>query len=142
MIRAIAAIVLVCALGLPSTAHAQCGGPYDQMVNEAYATRESLDAIERYAPPDGPARVTSSLHTRARALSRTVDDAMEYSGRIGVRNRRAGDWEEDWLEHIGALNADLDAIMPLLRVSAQLAPETRADLRRVLTALAVTGCRP
>jgi len=140
MIRAIAAIVFVCVFAHFSTANAQCGGPYDQMVNEAYATRESLDAIERYAPPDGPARVTSSLYARARSLSRTVDDAIEYGGRVGVRNRRTGDWEEDWLEHLGALNADLDAIMPLVRVSAQLPPETRADLRRVLTALAVTGC--
>ena len=142
MIRIIAVALFACVAAAAGPAAAQCGNAYDQMVAEARATRESLDAIERYAPADGPARVTSSLVTRARATARSVDRALEYGvGRPRYRGRDSS-WEEDWYAHLGQLNADLDAFMPRLRVSAQLSPAERAELRRIVTGIAVTGCRP
>jgi hypothetical protein len=140
MLRILAAVLSACVLGAPLAARAQCPPPYARVVADALATRDSLDAIERYAPADGPARATSSLVVRARSMSRSLDDAVLYAERGDPR--RASYMGDDLHLYLSRLRGDLDAVMPSVRVSAQLPPETRAELYRIALAISLTGgCR-
>lgn len=122
----------------PSVAHAQCGAMFAEIAQQGRAVRYALDQGARISGPERPMRASSSLVTNTRGLAEALDDAADFTETAGTRDTYADGYaeEEDWLESIAQLRADLEAILPLVRVSAQLEPSTRAELRRIAVSAA------
>lgn len=122
-------------------AQAQCAAIFSDVAESARATRYAIDQGNRISGPDRPQRATSALINSARGLSEALDDAADQTANAGYNRPSNSDYpeEEDWLELLSQLSSDLDAILPQLRLSAPVAPETRAELRRIAVSAATLG---